>query len=186
MAWLESLEPIWEAFTPWLPLLGGTATVALTVGFITWTLMTKSDATSAVAWCLVIFFLPLLGPLLFFFFGYQHVNRPLRRKRKHKQRYRPPDSILLFRSNSVLRLGGWAHIGSRRNKATNCGVLEKDFKRPNKGLDICFREWLIAGDYGNTSGTCLPKQAAPQSWHALPMGKAVGSLWNAIPIAAIT
>jgi cardiolipin synthase len=71
-------------------MLGATATVALTVGFMTWALMTKTDATSAVAWCLVIFFLPLLGPLFFYFFGYQHVNRPLRRKRKHKQKYHLP------------------------------------------------------------------------------------------------
>ena len=32
--------------------------------------------------------LPLLGPLLFLLFGYQHVNRPLLRKRRHKQRFR--------------------------------------------------------------------------------------------------
>ena len=49
---------------------------------IGWVLMTKSDSTSAVAWCLLIFFLPLVGAAFFYLFGYQHVNRPLRRKRR--------------------------------------------------------------------------------------------------------
>src|SRR5207247_6189738 len=56
--------------------------------FIGWVLMTKSDSTSAVAWCLLIFFFPLVGAAFFYLFGYQHVNRPLRRKRRHKIQYR--------------------------------------------------------------------------------------------------
>jgi len=48
-------------------------------------LMTKKNSTSAVAWCLLVFFLPLLGPFVFLLFGYQHVNRPLLRKRRHKR-----------------------------------------------------------------------------------------------------
>lgn len=55
--------------------------------FIVWVLMTKSNATSAVAWCLVIIFLPYLGAILFWFFGYQHVQRRLRRKKLHRLRY---------------------------------------------------------------------------------------------------
>jgi cardiolipin synthase len=55
---------------------------AVTIAYV---LVTKKNSTSAVAWCLVVFFLPLLGPLLFLLFGYQHVNRPLSRKRRHKR-----------------------------------------------------------------------------------------------------
>ncbi|HLJ94091.1 MAG TPA: cardiolipin synthase [Gemmataceae bacterium] len=54
---------------------------------IIYVLVTKKNSTSAVAWCLLVIFLPLLGPFLFLLFGYQHVNRPLSRKRRHKQRF---------------------------------------------------------------------------------------------------
>src|SRR5262245_9319565 len=59
----------------------------LSAATIAWIIMTKPDATSAVAWGMVVVFLPFLGPLLFYFFGYQHVSRPLRRKRRHKLSY---------------------------------------------------------------------------------------------------
>jgi cardiolipin synthase len=78
MAW-------WHALAIQLAALGG---ALLTVFTITWVLMTKKDATSAVAWCLLVFFLPFLGSLFFLFFGYQHVHRPLKRKRKHHHHYR--------------------------------------------------------------------------------------------------
>jgi cardiolipin synthase len=62
--------------------------VALTLVTIPWILMTKKESTSAVAWCLLVFFLPFLGFLLFLVFGYQHVHLPLKRKRKHKTQFR--------------------------------------------------------------------------------------------------
>ena len=57
-----------------------------------WVLVTKKNSTSAVAWCLLVFFLPLFGPFLFLLFGYQHVHRPLLRKRRHKRLFqkKPP------------------------------------------------------------------------------------------------
>jgi cardiolipin synthase len=55
---------------------------------IPWILMTKKESTSAVAWCLLVFFLPTLGALLFILFGYQHVARPLKRKRRHNKTFR--------------------------------------------------------------------------------------------------
>ncbi|MGE3805202.1 MAG: cardiolipin synthase [Gemmataceae bacterium] len=58
------------------------------VATIVWVLMTKKDSTSAVAWCLLVFFVPFLGALLFVVFGYQHVHRPLRRKKLHSQHFR--------------------------------------------------------------------------------------------------
>lgn len=66
------------------------ANVLLTMGTLAWVLMTKKDATSALAWCLLIlflFFLPFAGPLFFWMFGYQHVHRPLRRKLRHKRKF---------------------------------------------------------------------------------------------------
>jgi cardiolipin synthase len=63
-------------------------TMASLMVTIPWILMTKKESTSAVAWCLLVFFVPLGGCLLFLFFGYQHVARPLKRKRRHNQAFR--------------------------------------------------------------------------------------------------
>jgi cardiolipin synthase len=90
LSWLSQLEPLWDEIVNWGPMLFATLDFTVSVATIAWVLMTKKDSTSAVAWCLLIIFLPLLGAVLFFFFGYQHVSRPLQRKRKHKQQYKSP------------------------------------------------------------------------------------------------
>jgi cardiolipin synthase len=63
-----------------------------------WILMTKKDSTSAVAWCLIVFFLPFVGTLLFLIFGWQHVHRPLKRKRKHKRLFHLAHTEIAVRS----------------------------------------------------------------------------------------
>lgn len=83
MSWLEEL-------LPWLPGLIVFLDLVLIGFFIPWILMTKADVTSAAAWCLLIIFLPFIGAIVFLLFGYQHVDRPLRRKRRHRQRYQSP------------------------------------------------------------------------------------------------
>src|SRR5438128_848267 len=85
---MEWLEILWHHVLEWQPLLLVLFNLFLMVSTIIWVLMTKTDSTSAVAWCLLIIFLPYLGSLLFVLFGYQHVHRPLKRKRRHMQRYR--------------------------------------------------------------------------------------------------
>jgi cardiolipin synthase len=55
---------------------------------VPWALKIKKDATSALAWCLLIIFIPLLGAILFVLLGYQSVDRPLARKRRHRRLYR--------------------------------------------------------------------------------------------------
>jgi cardiolipin synthase len=82
------LDEFWADVLAWLPFLVGLVNLVVCTTCIAWVLMTKSDSTSAVAWCLLIFFLPLVGAGLFYLFGYQHVNRPLHRKRRHKLLYR--------------------------------------------------------------------------------------------------
>ena len=89
MLWQHLYEYLGD-FADWLPALITLADVVLTVVMLAWVLMTKPEATSAVAWCLLIIFLPFVGSLLFYLFGYQHVNRPLRRKRRHKLHYTQP------------------------------------------------------------------------------------------------
>jgi cardiolipin synthase len=51
-------------------------------------LLTKKETTSALAWCLLVFFLPIFGSIFFLLFGYQQVHLPLMRKRRHKKRFR--------------------------------------------------------------------------------------------------
>jgi len=83
VSWLDRLEPYWELITAAGAFLGP----CLSVITIVWVLATKKNATSAVAWCLFVFFLPLLGPVVFLLFGYQHVNRPLSRKRRQRRSF---------------------------------------------------------------------------------------------------
>jgi cardiolipin synthase len=51
---------------------------------IPWILIIKKDATAAVAWCLIVILLPIVGFFLFVLFGYTHVYRPLKKKRRHR------------------------------------------------------------------------------------------------------
>jgi cardiolipin synthase len=90
---LHSLHALQEDLLEWLPALFAFADFVLIAVMITWVLMAKSDSTSAVAWCLVILLVPFFGALLFILFGYQHVSRPLRRKRRHKQHYKAPAAL---------------------------------------------------------------------------------------------
>jgi cardiolipin synthase len=78
----------WDDFLEWLPFLVSMLYVVVSVLTIVWVLWTKTDSTSAVAWCLLVLLVPLVGAAAFVLFGYQHVERPLRRKRRHRQRFR--------------------------------------------------------------------------------------------------
>src|SRR4051812_46040393 len=62
--------------------------IVILLVFIPWVLFTKKDPTAAVAWCLVVILMPVFGALLFWVFGYAHVTRPLRRKRRHRATFR--------------------------------------------------------------------------------------------------
>jgi cardiolipin synthase len=84
MSWWDRLDVYEEVIAGAGAILGP----VLSVATIVWILVTKKNPTSAAAWCLLVFFLPLVGPLLFLLFGYQHVNRPLSRKRRHRRLFR--------------------------------------------------------------------------------------------------
>jgi cardiolipin synthase len=64
--------------------------------FIPWVLLTKKDPTSAVAWCLLVLLLPLVGALLFWAFGYNYLLRRMRHERF---------SRALFRERTLRALG---------------------------------------------------------------------------------
>lgn len=73
---------------PQITLVAAVIDFLLVVITIPWVLQTKKEPTSALAWCLVILLLPVVGVFLFLIFGYTHVSRPLKRKRRHRARYR--------------------------------------------------------------------------------------------------
>jgi cardiolipin synthase len=84
----ESRLPWWHHLEVQLTAIVGALSIVLT---IPWILMTKKEATSAIAWCLVVFMLPILGTCFFVMFGYQHVHRPLKRKREHRKQFHARD-----------------------------------------------------------------------------------------------
>jgi len=84
------LTALWLELLEWLPALLALSHALLVAGALAWVLMTKADTTSAVAWSLLVIFVPFVGAFLFILFGYQHVHRPLRRKRQHKQEFELP------------------------------------------------------------------------------------------------
>jgi cardiolipin synthase len=75
-------------YLPHITTVAAVADLLLLGAFIPWILMTKRNATAAVAWCLVVIFLPLLGALLFWMFGYAHITRPLRRVQRQRSAFR--------------------------------------------------------------------------------------------------
>jgi len=70
-------------FASWLFILD----VLIILGAIPWILSLKRDTVAALAWSLIVILLPIFGFLLFLIFGYTHVYRPLKRKRRHRVRF---------------------------------------------------------------------------------------------------
>jgi cardiolipin synthase len=56
--------------------------------FIPWVLLTKKDAQSAVAWCLVVLLMPFVGALVFWGFGNNYLFRRTRRRRMSRSLFR--------------------------------------------------------------------------------------------------
>lgn len=80
---------MWDAIsTYWPSITFATAHTLLMCGFIAWILSIKKESTSAIAWSLLVILVPLVGAMLFVLFGYQSVNRPLKRKMQHRVRFR--------------------------------------------------------------------------------------------------
>jgi cardiolipin synthase len=69
----------WQEAAGWLALLN-----FVVAGFTLYSILAiKKETTSAVAWCLTVIFIPIVGLIIYWLFGYQSVQYPLRRKQKH-------------------------------------------------------------------------------------------------------
>jgi cardiolipin synthase len=84
MPFLQVLDEYWHEITAW----GALIDLVLAALTICWILAIKKETTSALAWCLLVILVPFLGMLLFMLLGYQHVQRPMLRKRRHRARFR--------------------------------------------------------------------------------------------------
>jgi cardiolipin synthase len=104
MAWGDFFDKYLELFVSAVALMGP----VLSGVTILWILTTKKNQTSAVAWCLTVVLLPLLGPLLFVLFGYQHVSRPLKRKRMHMRWFQMKHPLLREEVNLAEGSSQWA------------------------------------------------------------------------------
>jgi len=82
--WWDQLSFYWAEITTWTAVVD----VLLVIAAVPWVLSIKKEPTSAIAWSLVVVFLPIFGVLLFTLFGYQSVYRPLVRKRRHRSSFR--------------------------------------------------------------------------------------------------
>jgi cardiolipin synthase len=80
----EFFDQFWQDVAGWLFLLE----VVVTVGTLMAVLHLKREPMSAIAWSLAVILLPLVGPILFFVFGYQTITRPIKRRRVRKKKYR--------------------------------------------------------------------------------------------------
>jgi cardiolipin synthase len=104
---LADLADLWSNVPNWVVGIAAVVDVVLVGLFLVWVVMSKPDATSAVAWCLVILFSHVFGILLFLLFGYQHVRRPLNRKKRHRAKYHDPPAPSNYRSFTR-----WVHAGA--------------------------------------------------------------------------
>jgi cardiolipin synthase len=75
-------------YLPHLASLTGLLAALCVVVVIPTVLRTKRDATVAVAWCLLVLFVPIFGALFFWAFGYNYLHRRVGRKRAHRAAFR--------------------------------------------------------------------------------------------------
>ncbi len=78
------LAATWLELTGWLA-LSHILLVSLTLLSI---LQIKKESVPAVAWCLTVLFLPIIGFIFYWLVGFQSVHRPLKRKRQHAQAFK--------------------------------------------------------------------------------------------------
>jgi cardiolipin synthase len=80
-------------YWPHLALVTSALDFVLIAVFIPWVLLSKKDATSTAAWCLLVLFVPVLGALMFWVFGHNYLLHRVRhqRGRQDKRRQHHPD-----------------------------------------------------------------------------------------------
>jgi cardiolipin synthase len=81
---LGMLSDYWQQLAAAISVLD----IVVIVVFIPWVLLSKKDATATVAWCLLVLFVPLMGALLYWAFGYNYLLHRVRHRRVIKSGFR--------------------------------------------------------------------------------------------------
>ena len=84
MSYPDFVARFWQDIAGWAVLLN----LVLTVVTLLWVMHVKREPMSAIAWSLAVVMMPFFGPFLFYLFGYQTIQRPLKRRKKRRKRYR--------------------------------------------------------------------------------------------------
>ena len=84
MSYPDLVSRFWQDIAGWAVLLN----IALTLFAVMCVLNLKREPMSAIAWCLTVVALPLIGPVVFWLFGYQTIHRPIRKRREQRQTYK--------------------------------------------------------------------------------------------------
>lgn len=112
------MTALWQTVNHYWPEITAVSTVVnaiISIVFIVWILSIKKEPMSAVAWCLTVLLLPYIGAFLFLMLGYQHVHKPLKRKRRHKVSFRVLiDEATSGKSNSESQHVDLAWLGMAR------------------------------------------------------------------------
>jgi len=89
------MSAVLSDYWPHIAALFSALNVVAIVVFLPWVLLSKKDATATVAWCLLVLFVPLLGALLFWGFGYNYLLHRVRHRRVeragHRKQHPQPD-----------------------------------------------------------------------------------------------
>jgi cardiolipin synthase len=103
-------------YLPHLATLAAVLEVLCVLVVIPTVLRTKRDATVAVAWCLLVLFLPLFGALFFWAFGYNYLHRRVGRKRAHRAAFRQAHPPAIREASRGEPMAGddptYQHLGS--------------------------------------------------------------------------
>jgi cardiolipin synthase A/B len=103
-------------YLPHLATLAGVLEVLCVVIVIPAVLLTKRDATVAVAWCLLVLLVPLFGALFFWAFGYNYLHRRVGRKSAHRAAFRKSHPPALHEASRGEAMPGddptYQHLGS--------------------------------------------------------------------------
>jgi cardiolipin synthase A/B len=120
MTAMPPLASAWQEIAGWITLLNIVVTAVTLLSILS----LKKDSVSAVAWCMTVLFIPVVGIVMYWLFGYQSVHRPLQRKRKHAEIYRKRQSSDVLPAASPQPDGPWAglaRLGARLGAAPLVG-----------------------------------------------------------------
>jgi cardiolipin synthase len=167
--------------------------VLVILAAVPWILTIKKEPTPAVAWVLVVLLVPLVGFFLFLWFGYNYVDRPLRRKRRHRAgfRSRNPAHGPLARKES--KDGTYQKLGSLATRLGGFPVSEGNEVTLYHDTNAAYRElleaieharhhihaefFIIQPDETGTQFTQLLSRKAAEGVQVRLLYDAIGSLW---------